>query len=334
MQEHHRKNKAVTALSIVSNVALTLVKVIVGIITMSTAVLAEAIHSAFDLIAAIIAFVAVREAARPADKDHPYGHGKYDSLSGMIEGLLIFAAAGYIIYMAIKKLIYGGEIENPGLGFAVMIVSAVINTIVSFALFRTAKTTGSHAVEADAHHLSTDVITSIGVAAAMLVIYFTGWHILDPIIALVVSVIILKAAFGITKKSIGVLLDESLPEEEIAKIEEILETRHPAIVEFHELCTRRSSVTRFVEVHLVSCSDMTVGQAHAIADRVEEDIEEALPGARVMIHLDPCDRGRTDCGQGCPMVTVREMFETTRYARADDDREPRPELKKDKMKDV
>jgi cation diffusion facilitator family transporter len=326
LYEHHQENKTVTALSIVSNTLLTLGKVVAGIITMSTAILAEAIHSAVDLIAAIIAFLAVRQAARPADKDHPYGHGKYDSLSGMIEGLLIFAAAGYIIFTAIKKLIYGGEIESAGLGFAVMVASAAVNTIVSYLLFRTAKKTGSHAVEADAHHLSTDVITSVGVAAAMAVIYFTGWHILDPIIALVVSVIILKAAFGITKKSIGNLLDESLPEKEVAKIEEILETRHPAIVEFHELRTRRSSVTRFVEVHLVSCSEMTVGQAHAIADRVEEDIEETLPGARVMIHLDPCERDRLDCEKGCPMVTLRDTFQTTRYASSASDGEPQREL--------
>jgi len=332
--DYHQKNKTVTALSIVSNTLLTLGKIVVGIITMSTAILAEAIHSAVDLVAAIIAFLAVREAARPADKDHPYGHGKYDSLSGMIEGLLIFAAAGYIIFAAIKKLIYGGEIESAGLGFVVMLISAAVNTVVSFALFRTAKKTGSVAVEADAHHLSTDVITSLGVAAAMLVIYFTGWHILDPIIALVVSVIILKAAFGITKKSIGVLLDESLPEGEVAKIEEILETRHPAIVEFHELRTRRSSVTRFVEVHLVSCGDMTVGQAHAIADRVEDDIEETLPGAKVMIHLDPCDRERADCNQGCPMVILRETFETTRYAKTVAEGKTVTEYKKDKMKDV
>ena len=334
MQEHHKKNKTVTALSIVSNTLLTLGKVVVGIITMSTAVLAEAVHSAVDLIAAIIAFVAVREAARPADKDHPYGHGKYDSLSGMIEGLLIFIAAGYIIFTAIKKLIYGGEVESAGLGFVVMLISAAVNAGVSYVLFRTAKKTGSVAVEADAHHLSTDVITSIGVAAAMLVIYFTGWHILDPIIALAVSVVILKAAFGITRKSIGVLLDESLPENEVSKIEEILETRHPAIVEFHELRTRRSSVTRFIDIDLVSCGDMTVDQAHAIADRVERDIEDALPGAKIMIHLEPCNRERPDCNSGCPMVTLREIFETTRYARFLPDEKPLPEQKKDKMKDV
>ncbi len=334
MEEFHRKNKTVTALSIVSNVLLTLGKIVVGIITMSTAILAEAIHSGADLVAAIIAFLAVREAAKPADKDHPFGHGKYDSLSGMIEGLLIFAAAGYIIYTAVKKLIYGGEVESIGLGFGIMLISAILNTVVSFSLFRTAKQTGSHAVEADAHHLSTDVITSVGVAIAMVIIYFTGWHILDPIIALIVSVIILKAAYGITKKSIGGLLDESLPEEEVAKIVGVLATRHPAIIEFHDLRTRRSSTTRFVEVHLVSCSDMTVNQAHAIADRVEKDIMEVLPGASVMIHLDPCDRRRDDCNEGCPMVTLREIFQTTRYARPVADNEPPPKYIKEKMKDV
>jgi cation diffusion facilitator family transporter len=313
---------------------LTAGKIVVGIITMSTAVLAEAIHSAVDLVAAIIAFVAVRQAARPADKDHPYGHGKYDSLSGMIEGLLIFAAAGYIIFTAIRKLIYGGEVESAGLGFIVMIISAAINAGVSYVLFRTAKKTGSVAVEADAHHLSTDVITSAGVAAAMLVIHFTGWHILDPIIALAVSVVILKAAFGITRKSVAILLDASLPDEEVKKVEEILEKRHPAIVDFHELRTRRSSATRFVDLHLVSCRDMTVAQAHAIADKVEEDIEDALRGAKVMIHLEPCERERSDCNTGCPMVTLRDIFETTRYARGLPDDEQRPDIKKDKMKDV
>jgi cation diffusion facilitator family transporter len=334
LQDYHRKNKVATGLSIVSNILLTAGKMVVGVVTMSTAVMAEAIHSAVDLVAAIIAFVAVRQAARPADKNHPYGHGKFDSLSGMIEGLLIFAAAGYIIFTAVRKLIYGGEVESAGLGFIIMMISAAINTGVSFVLFRTAKKTGSNAVEADAHHLSTDVITSIGVAAAMLAIHFTGWHVLDPIIALAVSVFILKAAFGITKKSISVLLDASLPEDEVRKVEDILKKRHPAIVGFHELRTRRSSVTRFVDLHLVSCRDMTVAQAHAIADNVESDIEVALPGAKVMIHLEPCGRDIADCNTGCSMVTLRDMFETTRYARTVAEDESSPQYIKDKMKDV
>lgn len=309
-QEDYRTNITATRTSIISNVGLTLLKLVAGLLTMSTAVMAEAIHSAVDLVAAVIAHFSVRKAARPADEKHPYGHGKFDSLSGMVEGLLIFAAAGYIIYESLHKIIAGGEVERLGLGFGVMAVSAVVNSVVSAMLFRAARKTGSEAVEADARHLSTDVMTSAGVAAGMVLIWITGATVLDPAAALVVSVLIIKSAWAITRRSVGGLLDESLPPGEIEIIERIIREKRPSFTDFHELRTRRSGGKRHADLHLTTCRDMTVEQAHHIADELESDIAGAFAGADVIVHVEPCPEDRADCRTTCPMVNEIEKFKS------------------------
>jgi cation diffusion facilitator family transporter len=297
--ESHKTNIRVTRISVFSNVGLTVLKLAAGLLTMSTAVLAEAVHSAVDLIAALIAHFSVRKAAQPADISHPYGHGKFDSLSGMVEGLLIFGAAGYIIYEAIRKIIVGAEVERLGLGFGVMVFSALLNSVVSAMLYSAARKTGSEAVEADALHLSTDVITSAGVAGGLVVIWITGATILDPIAALIVAFLIIKAAWGITRRSVGALLDESLPRAEVEIIERIIRDKHPSLAGFHELRTRRSGGKRYADLHLVTCPDMTVAQAHEIADELETEIAEAFPGADLIVHIEPCDGDLPDCKTTC-----------------------------------
>jgi cation diffusion facilitator family transporter len=309
LEEHHKTNIRTTRLSIFSNVGLTVLKLVAGVLTMSTAVLAEAVHSAVDLVAALIAHFSVRKAAQPADRTHPYGHGKFDRLSGMVEGLLIFAAAGYIIYESLYKIIAGGEVERLGLGFGVMVVSAVVNSLVSGILFAAARKTGSEAVEADARHLSTDVMTSAGVAAGLVLIWITGATVLDPAAALAVSVLIIKSAWDITRRSVGGLLDESLPPEELGLIEEIISEKRPSFSDFHKLRTRRSGGKRHADLHLVTCRDMTVAQAHDIADGLEMDIAETLSGADVIIHIEPCPADRSDCRTTCPMMAELERFD-------------------------
>lgn len=302
LEEHHKTNIRTTRLSIFSNVGLTVLKLGAGVLTMSTAVLAEAVHSAMDLVAALVAHFSVRKAAQPADKTHPYGHGKFDSLSGMVEGLLIFAAAGYIIYESLYKIIAGGEVERLGLGFGVMVVSAVVNSVVSGILFAAARKTGSEAVEADALHLRTDVITSAGVAAGLVLIWITGATILDPIAALIVAALIIRAAWGITRRSVGGLLDESLPKSEVETIERIIRNKRQLFAGFHELRTRRSGGKRHADLHLVTCPDMTVAQAHEIVDRLESEIAGAFPEADVVVHVEPCDGDLPACKTACPVA--------------------------------
>jgi cation diffusion facilitator family transporter len=294
-----------TRISIFSNIGLTVLKLVTGLLTMSTAILAEAVHSAVDLLAALIAHFSVRKAAEPADISHPYGHGKFDTLSGMIEGLLIFAAAGYIIYEAFRKIIVGAELERLGLGFGVMVFSALLNSVVSAMLYTAARKTGSEAVEADALHLSTDVITSAGVAGGLVLIWITGATVLDPIAALIVAALIIKAAWGITRRSVGGLLDESLPKSEVETIERIIRNKHQLFAGFHELRTRRSGGKRHADLHLVTCPDMTVAQAHEVADGLESEIAGAFPEADVVVHVEPCDGDLPACKTTCPVANEK-----------------------------
>ncbi|HYW95165.1 MAG TPA: cation diffusion facilitator family transporter, partial [Bacteroidales bacterium] len=166
----------VASLSVLSNSVLIAMKVTAGTLSGSVSIISEAIHSSMDLVAAIIAFFSVRASGKPPDKEHPYGHGKYENISGVIEAGLIFIAAGWIIYEAVKKLSGEQYVESLGIGSLVMLISAGVNAIVSSRLYNVAKKTDSIALEADALHLKTDVYTSLGVAGGLMLIWITGWH--------------------------------------------------------------------------------------------------------------------------------------------------------------
>ncbi|HEY9122812.1 MAG TPA: cation diffusion facilitator family transporter, partial [Bacteroidales bacterium] len=215
----NEKTKA-AGISVFSNTSLVIFKLITGFITGSVSILSEAIHSAMDLLAAVIAFFAVRISDTPADKGHPYGHGKYENVSGIIEALLILLASGWIIYEAVVKILHPGPIESIGLGSVVMFVSAVANFFVSRYLYKVAKKTDSIALEADALHLKTDVYTSLGVAIGLLLIWATGWHFLDSVIAVFVATLIVKEAVHLLRAAYAPLLDASLSESEVEVIKD------------------------------------------------------------------------------------------------------------------
>ena len=180
----------IARLSVISNTVLIIMKLAVGLISGSVSIISEAIHSTMDLLAAIIAFFTVRVSDTPPDAKHPYGHGKYENISGVIEAILIFIAAVWIVFEAIKKIIHPGEIESIGFGSLVMFISAIINTLVSRQLYKVARKTNSLALEADALHLKTDVITSLGVGLGLLLIWITGLTYLDPVVAILVALLI------------------------------------------------------------------------------------------------------------------------------------------------
>ena len=211
-----RLKSRAAAVSIVSNSALIVFKLVVGIMSGSIAIISEALHSGSDLVAAIIAFYSVRKAAEPPDLHHHYGHEKVENLSGVIEALLIIAAAGVIIYEGILKIIHGPHIDHIWLGISVMLVSGVVNLIVSKkVLYPVARRTQSAALEADAAHLLTDVYTSFGVAGGLLLVKLTGWEYFDPIAAIAVAVLIIRTGYQLVVESTKVLLDQTLPEEEL-----------------------------------------------------------------------------------------------------------------------
>lgn len=289
------------SLSILSNSFLIAAKLVVGLYTGSVSVLSEAVHSLNDLAAALLAFFAIKKADRPADHHHPFGHGKFESVSGFLEGLLIFLAAGYIAYEALHRLRTGAKIEAAPLGMAVMLVSIVVNLLVSRHLHKVARRTDSLALEADAQHLWGDVYTSAGVLAALAVIHFTGMHMLDPLVALILAAFLGKTAYGVSRKGLDGLLDTRLPEAEELKIKEILHNHSQQALGFHSLRSRKSGSERFVDLALIICRDLKVGEAHEICDHLEEHIKQSLPKTQVVMHVEPCfdnlgcPRGRDYC---------------------------------------
>jgi cation diffusion facilitator family transporter len=263
-------------------------KLVVGIVTGSVSIMSEAIHSANDLLAAVIAWFSVRTSDKAADEEHPFGHGKIEGVSGAIEAALIVLAAAWIVYEAVQKIAHAGEVEHLGIGTAVMAVSGIVNVLVSRHLFRVARAEGSLALEADAHHLSTDVYTSLGVAAGLAIVWVTGKTIVDPIVALLVALFIFKIGIGLTIEAVQHLLDRRLPAEEVARIERILRAE-PAVLEVHRLRTRKSGSVRQVDVHIVMRGSVPLSEAHQVVKRLEAAVEHQLAPAETVIHVDPED---------------------------------------------
>ena len=304
-----RTKQRAAALSVASNTVLVLGKLVVGVLTGSVAVVSEAVHSAMDLLAAIIAYTAVTLSGRPPDEDHPHGHGKIEDLSGAVEALLIFGAVVFIGYEAVQKLVQGNSVEHLYLGVIVMGASSVVNVVVSWYLQRIGTRTDSTALLADAAHLRTDVYTCLGVMVGLLLVYVTGEQWIDPLAALMVSLLIVREAWQITRRSVNVLLDRSLPAAELARVEQVLRRSGHS---FHALRSRKSGPTRSIDLHLDVSPTATVEQVHATCDELEQQILEVLPRAQVLIHPEPSvelDSTRPVCALVIDILEAhRELF--------------------------
>ena len=295
LTDHRLKSRA-AAVSIVSNSALIVFKLAVGIMSGSIAIISEALHSGSDLVAAIIAFYSVRKAAVPPDLHHHYGHEKVENLSGVIEALLIIAAAGVIIYEGILKIIDGPHIDHIWLGITVMVVSGVVNLVVSRkVLYPVARRTQSAALEADAAHLLTDVYTSFGVAGGLLLVKLTGWELFDPIAAIAVAVLIIWTGYRLVVQSTKVLLDQTLPEEELEEIRRcVKDHRGDLIIGYHRLRARQAGNRRHIDLHVTVDESLTVAAAHEIAEHIAADIRDCVPNSDVLVHIEPRSHERED----------------------------------------
>ena len=304
----NQKKMRVARLSILSNTLLVIGKLVVGIMSGSVSVISEAIHSGIDLLAAIIAYFSVRAAAVPPDKEHQFGHGKIENLSGYIEATLIFFAAALIIHESIDKIVRKPPIEFIWLGLLVMAVSVVLNWYVSRKLMAVAKEYHSAALEADALHLTTDVYTSLGVMAGLGLVHLTGFRIIDPLAAIVVAILIIIAAYRLTRKSVQDLVDVKLTDEEEKAVKDILEQHTTEFVNYHKMRTRRAGNTQFIDLHLVVNKLLTVDNGHKLTEHLELDLLGAFPGAQVLIHIEPCDEKCPACSQkaDCPNETMKE----------------------------
>ena len=318
-----QRKSSVALLSVLSNSMLVMLKIVIGLGIGSVSVISEAIHSGVDLLAAIIALFAVKTAGKPADEDHPFGHGKIENISGTVEALLIFLAAVWIIYESVEKLLNPQQAMKQSLpGVAIMLISALVNLFISHRLFTVGKETDSVALQADAWHLRTDVWTSFGVMTGLLVV-FIGEHFfpgklswVDPVTAICVALLIVRTAWKLTRQSTRDLLDASLPADEEAWIRDYLERLHPLVRGYHRLRTRKAGLTRFVEFHLIVEANMSVEESHNISDIMTAAIEKRFPHSYITIHIEPCDgRCKPICISGC--LLTEEERETIRQADQD-----------------
>ncbi len=314
--EKQKQKTIVALLSIISNSVLIILKIISGIFTGSISIFSEAAHSSMDLIASIIAFFAVKISAKSPDREHPFGHGKVEDISSLAEALLILIAAVWIIYEAVQKLIHKQPLEALGAGSLVMLISVIANFTVSKLLFKVGRKTESPALIADAWHLRTDVYTSAGVFAAITLIWagklflpglYMDW--LDPATALLVALLICRAAFTLVRDAIRDLIDTSPPKYEMLWLENYFKTLYPTVRSIHRVRIRKSGPLRFIDLHLVVDPSMTVTDSHEIAERMTAAIREKFEGADLTIHIEPCDGlCKKACTSGCMMSEKERLL--------------------------
>jgi len=290
MVEHKGKHLA-AGLSLGYNILLTAIKVVAAVLTGSISLLSESVHSATDIVASAIALFSVRAAAVPPDEEHPYGHGKIESLASFIESLLLLGIVVYIVYESVHKLVEHVEVKNLHVGLWVMAFSAAGSFVVGKYVVRVGEESGSLALRSNGQHLMVDFWTSVGVLVALAITHWTGWTWTDPLFALGLAAWIARGAWRMAHESVDELIDRALPGEEIGMLHELI-CSEPGVISYHKLRARHSGRLHYVEVHVVVPREWSLVQAHDLADRIEKKIAESLYPAQPVIHIDPFDPAR------------------------------------------
>jgi len=292
------KSKA-ASLALLVTVILSLLKLFVAIVTGSVGVLSEAIHSGLDLVSSLLTFFVVRAAVRPADWDHPFGHGKLENLSALFEALLLIIAAVYIFYEGVLAWAYPHSVQHLSWALVVIGFSAVANLFVYYQNLKVAKTEESIALETNSYHFLADFYSSLGIFIGLGVLKWTGLLWVDALLAVLIAVYVLFVALMQIKKSIAELSDMVLPEAEVLFIQSVLSQHQSRYLNYHDLKTRKAGAVRYVELHLTVCSDQSVKQAHLVCDIIEEDLMKHFKDAQVNIHIEPCDNHDIPCIKDC-----------------------------------
>ncbi len=287
--------KGASTLLIVVVIGLIVLKIIAGLISGSISVFAQLTDSLLDLFAGVLSFVAVRIAIRPADEEHPFGHGKVEDIAGMVQGVLIFVAAGMIVYASVLRIIHKTGLQLAEAGIGVMVVSMIASLGLSRYLLRVSNITGSIVLEANARNIQGDIYSAAAVLVGLLLVRVTGVVILDPLVAIAVAVYLVKLAYETARKPFLGLVDASLPRAEQAVIESCLAVYGKQVVGFHELRTRRSGSQRHIDLHLVMSKYVSLEYAHQMCDLLEQDIKSKLPRSNITIHIEPCDGNCKKC---------------------------------------
>lgn len=283
--------KLATGASVVTAAGLVVVKILAWLMTGSVSLLASLIDSLMDGLASLVNLVAVRYALVPADKEHPFGHGKAEFLAGLGQSLLITVSATFLFFHAYQRLLEPRPVDQPGVGVAVSIVAIVATVVLLSIQWRVIKRTGSVAIKADSLHYVGDLFTNLAVLVAMGASY-SGWYYVDPILAVVIGMVILYSAVQIGHEAVQLLMDRELPIEMQQQIREIAMS-HPEVSGLHELRTRQSGRVLFIQLHLEMDGDMPLSLAHTIGNEVEKEIEDVFPLADVLIHHDPAELAAT-----------------------------------------
>ncbi|MBA3806481.1 MAG: cation transporter [Acidobacteria bacterium] len=286
-REEAAKNSA-ARLSILAAAFLILLKTATGFLTGSISVWASLLDSTMDIFASIINLVAVRAAARPADEDHAYGHGKAESLAGLFQSLVIAASGAFLIWEAIHRLFAPRATNSEWIGVITMLIAIAVSVALVRRLRRVARETESLALRSDATHYTSDIFTNSGALVALLIIVLTGWQMADPLISLMIAVYILWSATSVGRESMDVLMDRRLPADIDERIAEVVHRyRDQGVLGFHDLRTRRSGAEKFIDLHLEVARDQRLQEAHDVTVQVLRAIEAEIPRSRVHIHTDP-----------------------------------------------
>jgi len=276
-------------LSIGAAAATILLKGASYLITGSVGLLSDALESFVNLIGALMMMVMLTIAAHPPDEEHSYGHDKAEYFASGVEGILVIAASGGIIFSAVERLLHPMPIEKVGIGLLISSAASVVNLVVARTLLQASKRFQSIALEADSKHLMADVWTSVGVIGGVGAVSLTGWLVLDPVIAILVALNILRTGWDLLRRTVSGLMDTTLPKAEIDSIKEILEKYQKQGVLYHALRTRQAGRRRFVSMHILAPGEWTIQQGHHVLEEIEGEIRALLPGITVFTHIEPLE---------------------------------------------
>jgi cation diffusion facilitator family transporter len=286
---HRPKLVRYAALSVAAALLTIALKGCAYLLTGSVGLLSDALESVVNLVAAVVALFALSVAARPADEDHAYGHTKAEYFSSGFEGALILVASASIVVAAYQRLLTPRPIQTLGLGLAISTVATIINLGVARVLIRAGRRYQSITLEADAHHLIADVWTSVGVVVGVGAAALTGWYRLDPVVAILVAVNVMRLGVSLLRRSMLGLLDTGLPEDIRGRITAILEARSAEGVRYHALRTRQAGARRFISFHILVPGQWSVQRGHDLLEKIEEEVRAAVPNSSVDTHLEPIE---------------------------------------------
>ncbi|MBN1683338.1 cation transporter [Candidatus Bathyarchaeota archaeon] len=279
-------NQKVASVAVIGGLVIFITKILAYLFSGSIALLSDALESISNILASLLMFLSLRISSKPADVDHQYGHQKIEYVSASIEGILVSVAGLAIAYTAINRIFTPVELGIIDFALIISFSATIGNALLSMYLSKNAKISGSLALEGDSKHLLSDVLSSIGVLVGLIIAKFTGWTILDPLLALFISGLVLKMGIELIVKSINGLLDQSCPEVE-SKISDLLNQHKPNFVDYHNLRTRRSGNKIYAELHLSINGETSVKEAHDFTDHLQKDLVKEIPTLVINIHIEP-----------------------------------------------